>query len=137
MLRWLILYPKNIFRFIRPVHVHLKTDKVDLKKKQPRKKKFCIFFQSPHQVDTKNVVECPREFFAYFNALETYSPDICILCLDWRGRFWKRLSNSVSAYIKRLPIISIAIFLIIPVKCKNINRKYFWNYYLFLFLNTN
>ena len=21
----------------------------------------------------KNVVECPREFFAYFNALETYS----------------------------------------------------------------
>ena len=29
--------------------------------------------QSPHQVDMKNVVECPREFLAYFNALETYS----------------------------------------------------------------
>ena len=24
-----LLYPKNIFRFIQPVHEHLKTDKVD------------------------------------------------------------------------------------------------------------
>ena len=29
--------------------------------------------QSTHQVDMKNVVECPGEFFAYFNALETTS----------------------------------------------------------------
>ena len=29
--------------------------------------------QSPYQVDMKNVVECKKEFFAYFNALETYS----------------------------------------------------------------
>ena len=71
MLRKLILYPKNIFRFIRPVHVHLKTDKVDLKKKPPRNFFFCIFLKSPHQVDMKNVVECKKEFFAYFNALET------------------------------------------------------------------
>ena len=43
-----------------------------IKKKSHREKKnFCIFFQSPHQVDMKNVVECPREFIAYFNALET------------------------------------------------------------------
>ena len=35
------------------------------------KKKFCIFFQSLHQVDMKNVVKCHREFIAYFNALET------------------------------------------------------------------
>ena len=49
--------------------VHHKMDKVDLKKKLPWK--FCIFFQSTHQVDMKNVVECPREFIAYFNALET------------------------------------------------------------------
>ena len=73
MLRYLISYPKNIFRFIRPVHVHLKTDKVDLKKKPPRIFFFCIFLQSPHQVDMKMVVECSREFLAYFNALETYS----------------------------------------------------------------
>jgi hypothetical protein len=26
---WLVLYPKSIFRLIRPFHVHLKTDKVD------------------------------------------------------------------------------------------------------------
>ena len=43
-----------------------------IKKKSHREKKFfCIFFQSPHQVDMKNVVKCPREFIAYFNALET------------------------------------------------------------------
>ena len=53
-----IWYPKNIFRFIRPVHVQLKTDKVDLKKKTSWKKKFCIFFQSTHQVGMKNVVKC-------------------------------------------------------------------------------
>jgi hypothetical protein len=28
--------------------------------------------QSTHQVDIKNVEECQKEFFAYFNALETY-----------------------------------------------------------------
>ena len=27
--------------------------------------------KSTHQVDMKNVVECPREFIAYFNALES------------------------------------------------------------------
>ena len=42
-------------------------------KKKTLRKKNCIFFQSSHQVDMKNVVECPREFFAYFNALKTYS----------------------------------------------------------------
>ena len=44
-----------------------------LKKSHREKKKFCIFLQSTHQVDMKNVVECPGEFFAYFNALETTS----------------------------------------------------------------
>ena len=43
---------------------NLKTDKVDLKK-------VCIFFQSTHQVDMKNVVRCYKHFFGYFNALET------------------------------------------------------------------
>ena len=51
--------------------MHLKTDKVDFKKKTPLKYFFCIFFQSIHQVDMKNVVKCQKEFFAYFNALGT------------------------------------------------------------------
>ena len=55
------------------VHVHLKTDKVDLKKKDHREKKnFCIFFQSTHQVGMKNVVKCYKDFFGYFNALKTH-----------------------------------------------------------------
>ena len=40
------------------------------------KKKRYFFFQSPHQVDMKNVIECPREFLAYFSALETYSDSV-------------------------------------------------------------
>ena len=35
------------------------------------KKKIAFFLQSHHQVDMKNVVECPRGFFAYFNPLVT------------------------------------------------------------------
>ena len=46
--------------------MHLKTDKVDLKKKTPWKKKNL-------QVDMKNVVECYKQFFGYFNTLETNS----------------------------------------------------------------
>ena len=33
---------------------------------------FSIFFESPHQVDMKNVVKCQKHFFGYFNALKTY-----------------------------------------------------------------
>ena len=40
-------------------------------KKATVKKKICIFFQSSHQVGMKNVVECCKEFFGYFDALET------------------------------------------------------------------
>ena len=42
-------------------------------KKKPLENFLLHFFQSFHQVDMKNVDECLREFFAYFNALETYS----------------------------------------------------------------
>ena len=47
---------QKFFQIIRPVHVHLKKDKVDLKKRQKKKKKNCIFFQSTHQVDMKKMV---------------------------------------------------------------------------------
>ena len=112
MLRYLILYPKNIFRFLLFVHVHLKTDNVDYLKKPSWKSFFCIILQSTHQIvepqilpknkqtdlfirflgesaapqfgfeiywplDTKKVFECWKDFFAYFNALETYS--VCAL----------------------------------------------------------
>ena len=73
MLGQLISYPQNIFRFIWPVHVHPKTDNVDLKK-TPVNFFFFLhpFLQSTYQVDMKNVVECQKEFISYFNALDTY-----------------------------------------------------------------
>ena len=36
--------------------MHLKTDKVGLKKTTVKKKVVCIFFQSTHQVEMKNIV---------------------------------------------------------------------------------
>ena len=45
-------------------------DKVNFKKKVTVIF-FLHFLQSPHQVDMKNVGECQKEFFAYFNAVET------------------------------------------------------------------
>ena len=59
-----------MFRFIQPVHVHLKTDKVDLKKSHSEKKFFCIFFQS--SLGMKNIVRCYKDFFGYFKALKTH-----------------------------------------------------------------
>ena len=32
----------------------------------------CIFLESPHEVDMKNVVKCYKLFFCYFNALKTH-----------------------------------------------------------------
>ena len=32
----------------------------------------CIFLESRHQVDMKNVVKCYKHFFCYFNALKTH-----------------------------------------------------------------
>ena len=57
----LISYPKNIFRFIQPVHVHLKTDNVDYLKKPPWKK----LLQSMYQVDMENVAKCVRLFWLF------------------------------------------------------------------------
>ena len=51
--------------------MHLKTDKVDLKKKAIVNFFFFQFFQSTQQVDMKNVVVGYKHFFGYFNALET------------------------------------------------------------------
>ena len=32
-----------------------------------------IFLESPHQVDMKNIVKSSKQFFGYFNTLETHS----------------------------------------------------------------
>ena len=71
--------------------MHFKTAKVDFKK--AIEIFFCIFFQSTHQIDMKNVIECWKEFFAYSNALETYSRPVnlhsapTIFVLKTWGRF--------------------------------------------------
>ena len=45
-----------------------------------------FFLQSPYQVDMKNIVKCWKDFFGYFNALETHSE--------------KRIANTSSESLK-------------------------------------
>ena len=62
-LRQLILYSKNIFRFIRPIHVHFKTDKVDFKK-SPREKKIAKFFNPLIKQTCKTLSNVTKTFLA-------------------------------------------------------------------------
>ena len=56
---------QKYFQIYLAVHVHFKTDKVDLKKTHCDNF-FFAFFQSPHQVDMKNVVKWQKDFFCLF-----------------------------------------------------------------------
>ena len=54
----------------------------------------CIFLESPHQVDMKNVVKCYKHFFCYFNALKTHRDYIvmydfrqAVLLAQYHGMF--------------------------------------------------
>ena len=55
---------------------------------------FCIFLQSTHQVDMKNIVEFQKEFFAYFNTLETYSAGFIF-------QIWKSFCTHLNSTLKR------------------------------------
>ena len=68
---------------------------------------FCIFLKSTHQVGMKTVVECKREFFAYFNALETRgerirSAQVLLFKIIWlefqRRLVWINLSHFFQKY---------------------------------------
>ena len=72
MLRQLISYPKNFFRSLDLRSQISKRIMWIISKSHREKFFFFIFLQFIHQVDMKNIVECQKEFFAYFNALETY-----------------------------------------------------------------
>ena len=65
---------------------------------------FRIFLQSTHQVDMKNIVECQKYFFAYFNALETYGVNaidlLPCLCLNFLCHFLIKISLSLSCFHK-------------------------------------
>ena len=52
--------------------MHLKTDKVDLRKKPPQEF-FLPFFANNSSSRHEKRGQMSKRFFAYFNALETYS----------------------------------------------------------------
>ena len=53
----------------------------------------CIFLESPHQVDMKNVVKCYKYFFDYFNALK---PTV----LSCSGAVWGKTRKSSLDIVK-------------------------------------
>ena len=64
-------YPKNIFRFIRPVHVHKKQIEWIWKKKDLWKFFFLHFFAINSSSRHEKCCRMSERIFAYFNALET------------------------------------------------------------------
>ena len=107
---------QNFFQIIRPVHVHLNTDKVDLKKSHQESFFFHFFFHSTHQVCMKNVVKCYKDFFGYFNALKTHSD----LALS------RNLTISYSQRI--LIVVQVNQFQKVQLLSNNLNKNYAWHY---------
>ena len=75
MLRWLISYPKNVFRSL-DLRSQISKRIMWIISKSHRKFFFLIFLQSIHQVDMKNVVKWASDFFPYFEALYTNSDTV-------------------------------------------------------------
>ena len=63
---------------------------------------FSIFLESPHQVDMKNVVKSSKQFFGYFNTLETHSEILQLLYM---------FSESIELKIHLLVLIDYSFFL--------------------------
>ena len=61
-----------------------------------------IFLESPHQVDMKNVVKSSKQFFGYFNTLETHSEILQLLYM---------FSESIELKIHLLVLIDYSFFL--------------------------
>ena len=101
MLRQLISYPKNIFRFIRPVHVHLKTDKVDLKKKPPRKFFFLHFFTIHSSSRHEKCCQMLERIFSLFQ---------CSRNILWYPTFafqsWKVKNLTTTSVYYNTPVVS-------------------------------
>ena len=72
MLRHLRWCPKIFFRLSGLSMCISKRIKWIKKKATMKKNFFAFFFQSTHQVGMKNVVKRYKDFFGYFNALETH-----------------------------------------------------------------
>ena len=80
---------QNFFQIIRPFHVHLKMDKVDLKKRPPWKKKFCIFFSIDSSSRHEKRCQMLQRLFWLFQ---------CSKNPQWVGIFNFSCQNSIRRY---------------------------------------
>ena len=63
---------------------------------------YCIFLESPHQVDMKNVVKCCKHFFAYFNALKTVCDALPMMKVLRQSIFWLLSDFSSVSFVSLL-----------------------------------
>ena len=71
---------QNFFQIIRPVHVHLKTDKVDLKKRPPWKKNFLHFFSIDSSSRHEKRCQMLQTFFLLFQCSKNPR---CYVTMRW------------------------------------------------------
>ena len=78
----------------------------------------CIFLESPHQVDMKNVVKCYKQFFCYFNTLKPHC--------EWDWRRWTRIKN-----------MGTLVFYPNPKKIRIFRNLSYLLFYSFLYITHN
>ena len=85
---------------------------------------FCIFLQSPHKVDMKNIFKGCKDFFVYFNTLETHREQpatayywLCKEIFSCPPHFSDFQERKAISFLVRAKIIY-------PKYCRNL--KWFW-----------
>ena len=84
----------------------------------------CIFLESPHQVDMKNVVKCHKHFFGYFNALKThcdyssttsYHTQVVDNFVDFFVRFLQRIWTTITVCIITISPVTFQLYPILII----------------------
>ena len=127
---------QNFFQIIRPVHVHLKTDKVDLKKRPPWKNIFLHFFSIDSSSRHEKRWQMLQTLFLLFQCSK--NPQFCFFsrmkphCLLFVILIWAQLPHYLEDFVARNPT---NIWKMIPrflhKKVSKIHKKQDSNCYIF------
>ena len=107
------------FQIIWPVHVHLKTDKVDLKKKPPWKKNFLHFFLIPSSSRYEKHCQMSQRIYCLFQCSRNY---LCKCMVPLIIRSWT-LDRRKALSLEKHTVKCRKLNKTISVQCATLCRK--------------